>query len=40
MGTQFLFGMIKTILEIDSGGNDYTIFWMYPMPLNCTLKIV
>ena len=35
MGSEFPFGVIKEILEMDGG--DGTL-WMYLMPLNCMLR--
>lgn len=34
---EFVFGMMKKVLEIDSGNGCITL-WMKLMPLNCILK--
>ena len=37
MGAEFLFGMVKNVLEMDSG-DGCTTLCMCLLPLNCTLE--
>lgn len=39
MGSEFLFEMMKKVLEMQSG-DSWTTLQMYLMPLNSTLKMV
>lgn len=39
MGSEFLFEMMKKVLEIQSG-DSWTTLQMYLIPLNSTLKMV